>query len=390
MKRNHLIGFAIAAAVLCILALAAWRFLEIYPRTRRIPSSGEARANQYLALDRWLEETGRPVRTVDSGNLFLVTQAQERQIFVQASLYRWTLKDVDFFSRWIEECGSLFLSLDYPWGWYDDEIFLLLEKFGIETGMEFRSDPNDIYRFLDNAPQYDYTKSFGLAENSKGFTLKDSGDVIRLVQARRGKGKLTVTGNPYFLHSANIGIAHNARLAWAFFGADSAAAAGYSIKDGWLFIRGTTRVRGIFGSLFRQGNLTVLAVSAIVLLIISFWAVIPVFGLVRHEKEIPGKPLGERFLAEGRFLNRYGALEIYRDRYIRKIRRRLTMRGSIRRGVAEKESAAGGQEMYEKIMEILGEANRLQVPPGSLPNEPITYREFPAMIAFYNTILERI
>ena len=396
MNRNHLIGFAVAVAALGLLAFVAWSVFEIYPVTESVPPSREARINEYLALDRWLESIGIQVRTESSGDLHLISGAAERQIFIQASLFRWTEEAVEYLVRWVEEGGSLFLALDNytSWEyWHDEEYFPLLEKFGIEAGNE-NALPN--YHYDPEAPGYDRGVSFELAggepvgmavvaDDGGVLALKGWDGLIRLVQVQRGKGKLIVTGRPRFLLSSYLNNAPNARLAWVLFakkiGPDPSVLA--AADEAWLFIRGTEKVRGLLGNLFRQGNLSVLLLSVLFLLVIAFWAVIPVFGLVREDEERPGKPLRERFLAEGRFLKRYGALEFYRDTYVREIRRRL----------GRQEGLSADDEMEKRILDTWGKQaeerdRRLFV--RILRKEPFRFKEFPKMVLVLKSILERI
>ena len=381
MRRN-LIGLGLALTVLALLALLAWTFLEIGPTARWVPPSREARANEYLALDRWLEEMGHPVRTLDFGNLDTISTAEERQIFLQSSLFRWwTPEAVEYLIRWIEEGGTLFLVLDYAeWViWIDRQLSALLEEFGItaNAGTTLQWSRNDPY-----APSFGQDFSFEVSQEPAAgdlFTLEDWNGVIRLVKAERGMGRLIVSGRPRFLLSTELGNAPNAHLTWTLFLSNATTAD----KPGWLFIRGTTRAQGLLGTLFRHGNLVVVGVAALALLVVGLWAVIPMFGLVRRDNEKPGKPLRERFIAEGRFLKRYGALGFYRDVYIRDIRRRL----------ARKEGLSTDDEITARVLSILGKTggereSRIFV--SAIRKEPVKYWEFPKMISIFKTILERI
>ena len=373
MNRNFLIGFAVTVAVLALIVFILSRFLEIYPTTEFSDPSREARINNYLALDRWLESMGHPVRVVQSGDLALVSQAGEKRIFMQSSLFQWTDDAVEYLVRWVEEGGHLFLVQDNFRGWDDELPSPLLEK--VEIGIKRESSS---YYFDPESPNYDASISFEFPEGEGALLLKDRNGIVKLVQLQLGKGKLTVTGRPFFLQNWRIGDAPNARLAWALLASDSAAQA----APGWLFIRGATRVSGLVGSLFRHGNFAVLIVSALVLLVVGFWAVIPRFGLVRGDDERPGKPLRERFLAEGRFLKRYDALGSYRDIYVREIKRRL----------ARKEGLRTNDEIirYFQGDRGLGIEDRDQLFARALRREPFTYREFPKMIIILMNILERI
>ena len=384
MNRNHLIGFAATAALLGLLALFAWHFFEINPRTRNIPPSREARTNEYLALDRWLENMGRPARILSSGNLPVIYRAEERGIFIQASLFRWSSEAVEYLIQWIEEGGRLILVLDYSaeWElWDETELISLLHEFGIEpkTGVSQMS-----FRHDENAPNFSRDFSFELLQTADlVFDLKDSSEHSRLVQVKRGMGNLTVSGRPRFLLSTSLGDAPNSRLTWALFAADPAPNRAPGNEGAWLFIRGATRVRGLLGSLFKHGNLDVLGVSALVLLVIGFWTVIPAFGLLRRDDEKPGKPLRERFIAEGRFLKRHGALGFYRDTYVKEIKRRL----------ARNEGLISDDKTIRRALDILGmtgDDRDSRLLAAALRGEPFTYSEFPKMINMFKTILERI
>jgi hypothetical protein len=382
MNRNHIFGFIAAAAVLGLIAFVAWRFFEIIPATRHLPPSREARANEYLALDRWLAGMGHHIRKESSGNLATISRADERQIFIQVSLFTWTGEAVEYLIKWIEDGGHLFLSLDNQY-WHDEETLIPLNEFGIEVNL----DDSSYVRYDPESPNYDNRVSFELSPDVEAMILKNRNGDIKLVQVKHGRGKITVTGRPRFLLSSNLNRAPNSRLALALFGGNAApnfAADGRittASEGAWFFIRGTTRVRGLLGNLFTHGNLTVIIVSALVLLAAGFWAVIPVFGLVRGDNERPGKPLRERFLAEGRFLKRYGALELYRDRYITEIKRRL----------ARKEGILGDDEILRRVEEICGKTERDSLMFARIFNgEPFTYREFPKVIVILKTILESI
>ena len=366
MNRNFLIGFVVAVALLAALVFVASRFLEIYPTAKNVPPSREARVNEYLALDRWLESMGYPVRVVSSGNLGTVLQAQERRIFIQSSLFQWTDDAAEYLARWVEGGGHLFLVID---DYYDD--IPLLEEFGIEAR---RGAESPGYINYAEAPSFDRSISLETEPAEGVLALNDRSDLTRLVQMGRGRGRLIVSGKPRFLLSQNLGSAPNARLAWAFFAADA------DPLQGWLFIRGTARVRGIVGNLFRHGNLAVLALSVLVLLAVGFWAVVPRFGLVRGDDERPGKPLRERFLAEGRFLKRYGALGFYRDVYVREIKRRL----------ARKEGFCTDDEIIGYINEQKIEEQNMQLFVKALRGGAVAYSEFPKMIITLKNILERI
>jgi len=420
MNRNYIIAFGVSVAVLAILAYAAWALFETEPYQKWVPPSREARRNEYLALDRWLESSGIPVRTESSGNISTFSGSDEKHIFIQASLFRWDEAAIDYITDWINNGGNLFLVLDYNTTHYreDDEPYILLEKFGISVEAEFNTPSA---RYDGNSPGFYHDISFHVSEAAPAIQIKDWTGSTRLVQAKSGKGTLTVSGRPRFIYSHFLESAPNMRLAWTIFLSGSSmdgSLAHNDLQDGWLFIRGITRTRGLLGSLWQQGNLTVLLVSVIILLVICFWAVLPNFGLIRENSEKPGKALRERFLAEGRFLKSYGALNMYIKAYIKEIKRRL----------ARKEGLVDNELVENRLLEILGNSgvhtsessgvysdgaysgfstadsalllralrgeNTAETnstgPENRVSDEHFSYQEFTKMVIISKTILERI
>jgi hypothetical protein len=69
-----------------------------------------------------------------------------------------------------------------------------------------------------------------------------------------------------------------------------------------------------------RGNIVPVIVSALLVIILGFWMVIPVFGLVFSEKQKTARPIRERFLAEIRFLRKYNALNHYLEVYERELK----------------------------------------------------------------------
>jgi hypothetical protein len=68
-----------------------------------------------------------------------------------------------------------------------------------------------------------------------------------------------------------------------------------------------------------RGKLWFMIAAGLVLVVTGFWMVIPVFGRPKNDQERPGRPLEERFLAEGSFLKKFGALDSYLDIYRKEI-----------------------------------------------------------------------
>jgi hypothetical protein len=353
VKRNYLFGVAIAAVVSGLLVLVFNFFFEIIPITKYSQPSREARVNEYLALDRWLTGMGIPVRVETSGDLFMLSQAKEKKVFIQASLLDWTDEAVNYLASWVEKGGTLLLVLDYPVWWRDEEPIILLDKFGIRA--------EEI-----------------MPRNHDAIEARNG--VTRSEQVKRGKGKIVALADSNFMRSANLDDESNIRLAWALFASEPD-----NTESGWLFVRGKAKVRGLLGTIFQQGNFAVFLVAILVLLVVCFWAVIPGFGLVKWDNEKSSRPLKERFLAEGRFLKSYGALDFYTQAYVREIKRKLAMREGI---IGDEESMKRALEIYgvpdgkpedEKGSRLLAKA---------FNKEPFTFKEFPELINVFKTVLE--
>jgi hypothetical protein len=355
VKRNYLFGVAIAVVVSGLLVLVFNFFFEISPVTKYSPPSREARVNEYLALDRWLKGMGFPVRVETSGDLFMLSQAKEKKLFIQATLFDWTDEAVNYLAGWVDKGGTLLLVLDYSVWWRDEEPIVLLDKFGIraEEILPRRHDATE-------------------ARNG----------VTRSEQVKRGKGKIVALADSNFMRSSNLDDESNIRLAWALFASELDNA-----ESGWLFIRGKAKVRGLLGTIFQQGNFAVLLVAVLVLLVVCFWAVIPGFGLVKWDNEKSFRPLGERFLAEGRFLKKYGALDFYTQAYVREIKRQLAMREGI---VGDEESLSRAMEIYEGPHKKPEDEKGCGLLTRAFRKDPFTFKEFPELINIFRTVLEHI
>jgi len=367
VKRNYLIGVAIAAVIAGLSFLIFNFFFQISPVTKYSQPSREARVNEYLALDRWLTGMGIPVRVENSGDLFMLSQAKEENIFIQASIFDWTDETINYLANWIEKGGTLILVLDYPVWWRDEEPIVLLDKFGI--------------RAEEILPRRSY-------ENSKDENAIDArNSVTRSEQVKRGKGKIVALQDSSFMRSINLDDESNIRLAWALFASDSDPKQD-NAESGWLFIRGKAKVRSLLGTIFQQGNFAVLIVAVLVLLVVCFWAVIPGFGLVKWDNENSYRrslrPLRERFLAEGRFLKSYGALDFYSQAYVREIKRQLAMREGI---MGDEESMKRALEIYEGLHNKPEDEKGGNLLVRAFRNEPFTFREFPYLINAFKTVL---
>jgi hypothetical protein len=73
----------------------------------------------------------------------------------------------------------------------------------------------------------------------------------------------------------------------------------------------------MFGKIMERGNLVPLGISIFLIIILGFWMVIPVFGLVFEERQKNSRPIRERFAAEISFLKKFKSLDYYLEIYER-------------------------------------------------------------------------
>ncbi|MDR2028004.1 MAG: DUF4350 domain-containing protein [Treponema sp.] len=326
--------FIVCLGVLALAVLAGYAFFEIYPVTNYQEPSAESLSNEYLALDRWLQKTGHPLKTNTGGGSELPGRLSEKTLLIQNSLFDWSGEASGALRAWIEAGGNLVIFSDAPW--YEDgeeDLSNFLEEFGItmekfpfdenEDGENSPEDPEDEPAAAE--PAFDTEVRFMVEEKpgAPAVTRQDRRGGIRMVTVPRGQGSVTVSGIPYFMWSEYIGEKQNARLAWDLTGALDRE------NRGIYFIRGRAPASGLWGKLAKRGDVIPLTASALILVLVGFWMVLPPFGRPVRDEEKPGKPIGERFRAESWFLRKYGALDLYLEAYVEELWTKLRVRRGI-------------------------------------------------------------
>ncbi|GHU46783.1 hypothetical protein FACS1894200_01070 [Spirochaetia bacterium] len=296
------------------IGLLAYRYLEIYPRTKTIPPSKEAQRNPYWALDKWLLLTGKDLRVQDWGTVWSLTSRDAATVFIQASLFDWDTDDMPSLLSWIESGGSLIVSIDeYDAEDLPDGLTELLEP--LEIRLEQHKTPVKAGTNI----AFDGTVSFAQIAVRSGTLIEhytDEAGIIRLLRRSVGRGTITVTGVPYFLHNEELGDSNeNSNLAWHLFGSEQGSI---------FFIRGEKQELSLLGTLFHRGDFTCLLLSLCLVIGVGLWLVLPQFGRIEQDKERVLKSIRERFLAEAYFLKQYKGLDTYRQAYIEEIKHRVT------------------------------------------------------------------
>ena len=341
-KRQFPIALVVILFFIAIVAVFCFTQLEIVPGKRRVGPSREVRDNSFYALEKWLTENDRPVRLLSEGTLDTMLDAPEKTIFVKNSSFR-VNADPALLIPWLEEGNQLIISLD-------QEINYRLKEFMESLGITIAASPNAIFNTDDTEDETDY--SFIIEEENSGETdqekspffdwnisfkrkdpetpLKYPAQVInsngntKLIKFEIGKGWLIFTGEANFLKNNALREKQNVNLAAEIFLAHSPEDGG-----GILFLRPISGERHLMGNLAERGNPAALFISIGLLIVAGFWMSIPVFGRFRPAPEKPGKPLHERFLAEGRFLKKNYALGKYIETYEKEVEQRTKNKGIL-------------------------------------------------------------
>jgi hypothetical protein len=296
-----------AAIVLlfALLAFLAYNYLEIYPEKINKSPARKVYNNRFYAMEQWLNETGHPVRIENKGSPEKIAASPETAAFVHAADCTW--KDAEeILLPWIEKGNSLYICLDfYDPEDIDENLLEFLSGQGIKIDTTTYSEDFE----GENIPDFNWYIQFLIDENADIFTVRDNQGYARLAEVAVGEGKLTITGFPVFMYNYKLKNKINAALAWELTGART--------SEGILFVHTRNIEKSIFGRITERGNMLPVIFSALLVIILGFWMVIPVFGLVFEERQKNSRPIRERFAAEISFLKKYKALDYYLDIYKR-------------------------------------------------------------------------
>jgi len=289
--------------ILALLALLAYNNLELYENKTYSAPSLEVRTNNYYAMEKWLKETGHPVRVEQQFSPEKISSIPEKTAVIFATACDW--EDAEsYFIPWIKQGNSLVICLNY---FYDpEEINEYLSEFLSGYGIEVEINSEDSETEIN--PNYYFKINDDINKDTLKFSISEPGSSITLAMILFEKGMLAVTGYPAFMQNENLKEKINAYWTWQLTG--ELAAGG---NKGVLFVRERKMIKSMFGKIMERGNLIPLCVSIFLIIVIGFWMVIPLFGPVIEEKQKNSRPIRERFAAEISFLKKYKSLDYYLD-----------------------------------------------------------------------------
>jgi hypothetical protein len=337
--------FIILILIIVFIAVFCFTQLEIVPDTRWVLPAREVRDNQFYALEEWLKSSGRTVRILPTGNMDVLLNTAEKIIFVENSCFKWN-SNAEFLLPWLEEGRHLIISLD-SYTQYQLEQFMeslgiasndfynddnetessfIIEEENIEEENIIEEEKDDDESPEEETPDFDFRISFTRTDPETRLKYKtyviNSYGKTKLVKFEIGKGVLIFTGEAKFLTNYGLHEKQNIDLAADIFLVDSPGQ-----SSGILFFRSPGNEHHLIGNLAERGNPAALFISLCLLIAGGFWMAIPAFGRYKPSPEKPGKPLRERFLAEGRFLKKNHALGKYIETYEKELEQRSRSRG---------------------------------------------------------------
>jgi hypothetical protein len=292
----------IISIIIIILAALFYSFFEIEQRTERGAHSEEAKKNVYLALDRWLSETGHPLEIYQYGDAETIEESGKKSSMIFASSYDWSssgkLKEFILYDK-----NNVVLFIDT----YDEDEDL--ETFLLDFDIEYR-----LYSPWEES-DVEYDEDEFTFDEDVYFRIKDTAIQTRIQKITVDENVLIVCGIPLFMQSGNIDKQDNALLAWSISGALDKEKSGFAVFRSNEAAENKTPFYsegGGAGVLFLENKASLLLIlSVLALIIIGFSQSILTFGKWEPERALPGKSIKERLLSEARFLKKHRALGLY-------------------------------------------------------------------------------
>lgn len=302
MDKRILICIAIILSIGALVILFFYYFEIVQKKVPAGPSQ-EYYDNSFLALERWLNETGRPVRTIYG---YSSVETINENTILGINLYDLLFGITEEELLQLAKSGkNVILCLTLYNITSQEKFNEFLSGMGITAG----TTPSYWTYTNENMPDLHWNIKFDIEDGRNYYTIKDMHNNIRIIKIEMGEGTLTIMGSPGFMQYESLKKELNACLAWELIGE-------ISDETGVLFVKPYKEPherKSFFGALMQRGNLVPVLASIILLIIFGFWSVIPFFGQAKKEKQNSSRPIKERFEAEISFLKKYKGLYYYND-----------------------------------------------------------------------------
>ncbi|GMO32042.1 MAG: hypothetical protein Ta2F_07880 [Termitinemataceae bacterium] len=294
INTNTAIVAAVSIAIAVIIFVLGSSVFEPYKKIKRTAITEAAKNNIYLAADRWLEGTGHKLRIEESGNAQTVAASYEDVVLIFASCFEFT-----DYSKLIDTIKA------------GKKVTVFYDKIFDDSFYDFTKAVKNELPKVDGINAED-KKS---ADTEEEYFEDESNDYFDFVNL--GNGILTVTASHYkmqfqFLNDKNFG---DAKSVWNYTGAlDNENKGIYIVRSKEVendTIWKKKNDKTLWEILAEKGALFPIIGSILLLIILGFWMSLMPIGKLVTERELHGKSIRERFLAEGRFYKKYNLLNEY-------------------------------------------------------------------------------
>jgi hypothetical protein len=332
----------IIGIILIIAASLFFTFFTIERYTIKTGESIEAKKNIYLAIDRWLIETGHELLIYESGGTEQIIDSRKKNIIIFSSSFDWNdYQNLEELIRYENNHVTIFID-----GPEDERLSDFLFNFNIECHFDGlwryqniddddnEDEADDAFEEKTTFDEAVYFSAIDADKNSDDNYLQDKRGNIRLIRVQFMAGSLIVSGTPLYMDWNFIRDSEyhgNSHLAWSISGALDTGKQGFAIFRSKKAASGKTHhddyADNFFGLFFQNKASYLIVLSALALIIAGFCVTFPAFGRWKLERVAPGKSIRERFLYEGRFLKKYKALDLYLKHHADDIRAHYHKRG---------------------------------------------------------------
>ena len=361
MKRSVVWGSVLGLAFLVLVGTWFNAKFEQVPSEKWTPPGKEARQNPHLALQRFLAAMGRPLTRADNAAFLDRLPAGGVLILDSQRRAHMTPDRVKRLLRWVEAGGYLIVAAEEPA--IEDPV---LAFFQVNCGCQPGDDktpaavkekppkpPASIAVTIPGAVRtldVDFSYS-GLtpAAIQPEWRAGAAGYADQILHFRHGAGNVTMLSRlSGMLGNQTIGHRDHAELLWTLIET-------YQPDRSRPLTLVTRLVTTKLGQWLLASAWTAL-ISALALVALWLWAVVPRFGPPRPENAGGRRELGEHLAAIGRYVWRLGGLDHWLETAREAVRSRLALRHPAILALAPPAQAAALAELTQRPISLIAAA----------------------------------
>lgn len=322
MKKNSNIAsiIAVSLAIVVILTSAAYQLFEVYKKTVRTNTGEAAKENRFLAMDRWLDLSGHKIRIAEKGDVALLKDAPEDLVLIFTSCFDFT--DHQTIIDLVKQGKKIMIFYDRL---FDDTYYNLSDELvKIKKNIDEENNKKNNEK-VDVKPETDAEKEKeknNTEDDEDTYSISDKLEDGYFLEI--GDGVINIGADAYIMENHALENKNDIQKAWAYTGALDRDKKGIfiirskNVENGTVWDINNNSALTFWKLAAQKGALAPLVLSIIALIVFGFWMTLMPFGKYIKEKEIKGKQIRERFLAEGRFYKKYNLLNNYKKYFFEK------------------------------------------------------------------------